>query len=176
MILRGITLGGVVFVCACQKMPETYAPPEQRQPFENFRPYRASRIVNMAAGEADGQIVRDISNYANGTWRWTGQHPTVRVPRGTSQALRFVIDFTIPEVTFKQTGPVSVSFYVNDHLLDTARYAAPGNQHFEKAVPPDWIEQGTATNLSAEIDKVYVSANDSERLGFILSSIGLKQE
>jgi hypothetical protein len=128
----------------------------------------------MGAGDADGQIVRDISNFANGTWRWTGQHPTVRLPRGNSQDIRYVIDFTIPEVTFKETGPVTISFYVNDHLVDRKSYTAPGTQHFEKAVPPNWIDEGNSTAVGAEIDKVFVSKNDGERLGFILTSIGLK--
>jgi hypothetical protein len=176
VILRLLLLTGAVLLSACEKMPETYAPPVQRQPFENFRPYRASRILNMSDGDAESRIVRDISRGPAASWRWTGQRPTVRLPGGTNNDLKYVIDFTIADVTFKETGPVNIAFYVNDHLLDRVRYASPGVQHFEKPVPPDWIDEGRENTVSAEIDKTYLAKDDDQRLGFILTTIGLKQE
>jgi hypothetical protein len=157
-------------------MPETYAPPVQRQPFENFRPYRASRLINMGDGDTDSRIVRDISHHADGTWRWTGQRPTVRLPEGSNKDVRYVIDFTVPRATFSQTGPVTLSFYVNGHVLDRIQYTSPGQQHFERAVPSDWLEDGKEAIVGAEIDKMYVAKDDDVRLGFILSAIGFKRE
>src|SRR5689334_21058101 len=118
---------------SCQNIPETYAPPEQRQPFENFRPYRVSRLVHMSGGDAESHFVRDISGAHSGSWRWTGQRPAVRVLIRSNENLHYLIDFTIPGATFEQTGPVTLSFYVNDHLLDRAVYTSPGVHHFEKA-------------------------------------------
>jgi hypothetical protein len=163
-------------LCACQSMPETYAPPVQRQPFENFRPYRSSRIVNMSDGDATVRIVRDVDAGLAGSWRWTGQHPTIRVPGGPAEDLLYVIDFTLPEVTFKDTGPVTLSFYVNDRLLDRVRYSSPGVQHFEKPVPAGWVQEDQEATVGAEIDKIWTSPEDGQRLGFILTSIGLKQQ
>jgi hypothetical protein len=157
-------------------MPETYAPPEQRQPFENFRPYRSTRIVNMSDGDVDSRILRDVAKGPNGSWRWTGQRPAIRLPGGNNTDLHYVIDFTIADVTFKETGPVTISFYVNDHVLDRVSYASPGTQHFDKPVPPDWIGEGVETIVGAEINKTYFAKDDSQHLGFILTSIGLKQE
>jgi hypothetical protein len=164
-------------LCACQSQPETYAPPVQRQPFENFRPYRSTRIVKMSDGDATARIVRDVdAGLAGGSWRWTGQHPTIRVPGGPVENLVYVIDFTLPQVTFKDTGPVTLSFYVNDHLLDRVRYSAPGVQHFEKRVPDGWAQEGQEATVGAEIDKIWTSPEDGKRLGFILTSMGLKQQ
>ncbi len=98
--------------------------------------------------------------------RGQGQNPLRR-------ALKYVIDFTLPEVTFKVTGPVTITFLVNDHVLDKVRYTAQGHQHFEKMVPPGWVELGQYAIAGAEIDKVWVSPTDGARLGFILSRIGL---
>jgi hypothetical protein len=156
-------------------MPAPYAPPEQRQPFENFAPYRVRRVVNMADGDAEKHFVRDIGGLA-GTWRWTGKHPEVRVLLRTNQMLHYVIDFTIVEATFKDTGPVTLSFFVNGHLLDQATYKAPGSQHFDKPVPEEWVEAGKDATVAAEIDKVWVSPVDGAALGFILSGIGLRQK
>jgi len=161
---------------ACQNMPEPYAPPEQRQTFENFRPYRVTRIVDMSDGDAPEHFVRDITNTGTGSWRWTMQRPTVRVVLRSNENLTYTIDFSIAEATFKDTGPVTVSFFVNDHPLDKIRYASSGQQHFEKKVPQDWVQPNQETTLAAEIDKVWVSKEDGTHLGFLLTRIGLKQE
>ena len=54
-------------------MPETYAPPIQRQPIENARPYRVQRLIAMGDGDAEAFIVKDIARGTpeGGAWRWT---------------------------------------------------------------------------------------------------------
>lgn len=157
-------------------MPEPYAPPEQRQTFENFRPYRVTRVVEMSDGDAAEHFVRDISGAGTANWRWVGQRPTVRVMLRSNQDLIYTIDFTIAGATFQDTGPVTLSFYVNDHLLDKVRYTSFGPHHFEKKVPADWVETNKEATVAAEIDKVWVSKDDGAKLGFLLTRIGLKQE
>ena len=176
MNLRSLVLLGAISAGSCQNMPEPYAPPEQRQPLENFRPYRVSAVVNMSDGDAAGHFVQDISPALAGTWRWTGQRPTVRVSMRANENLRYAIDFTIPGVTFEQTGPVTMSFYVNGHLLDQVRYTSFGPKRFVKPVPAEWVEKDQEATVAAEIDKLWVSPQDGSRLGFILTSIGLQQE
>jgi hypothetical protein len=156
-------------------MPAPYAPPEQRQPFEELAPYRISRLINMADGDAENYFIRDIGGLA-GNWRWTGKHPEVRLYLRSKQKLHYVIDFTIVEATFKDTGPVTLSFLVNGHLLDKVTYTTSGAQHFDKAVPEEWVEAGKDAIVGAEIDKPWISPADGAALGFILSRIGLRQE
>jgi len=156
-------------------MPDPYAPPEQRQPFENFAPYRISRVVNMADGDAESHFVRDIQGL-NGSWRWTGKHPEVRVFLRTNQMLHCIVDLTIADATFKVTGPVTLSFFVNGHVLDKATYSASGPQHFDEPVPPEWVEPGKESVVGAEIDKPWTSPADGVALGFILTRMGLSQE
>jgi len=170
-----LILAGAVLLSSCQNMPEPYAPPVQRQPFEDARPHRMSRMVEMADADSVSHIVGDISPGNPAPWRWTFQKPTVKVVPRTNQGLRYVIDFSLPEVTFKVTGPVKMTFLVNDHALDTVPYTASGEYHYEKAVPPDWVEPLKDTMLAASIDKVWVSPTDGAKLGFILTRIGLTQ-
>jgi hypothetical protein len=164
-----------VLVSSCQNMPEPYAPPVQRQPFEEGRPHRISRIVNMSDGDWMAHVVQDIPPGEPGPWKWTGQKPAIKVVSRTNQGLRYVIDFALPEATFKETGPVTMTFLVNDRVLDTVRYKASGEQHFEKAVPPEWVEPMKDTLLAASIDKVWIAPADGAKLGFILTRIGLTQ-
>lgn len=159
----------------CERMPETYAPPVQRQPFENFRPYRITRVVDMSDGDADAHIVRDVLP-GSGSWRWAGQHPVIRVALPKAENLIYTIDFSLADATFKSTGPVSMTFFVNDHELGSDRYTAPGSYHFEKSVPADWLEGSKDATVGAEVDKVWVSPEDGVKLGFILTRIGLRQD
>lgn len=156
-------------------MPEPYAPPVQRQPFENGRTHQVMRIVEMTNGDANAHIAQDIPVQPPGPWRWTGQKPTVKVNTSTNLGWRFIIDFSLPVVTMKVTGPVAMTFLVNDHPLDTIHYDKAGEYHYEKAVPPEWIEPSKDTLLAANIDKVYLAKNDGAKLGFILVRIGLTQ-
>jgi hypothetical protein len=166
---------GAVLLSACQQMPEPYAPPVQRQPFEDSRPHKATRMVNMIDGDAASHFVQDFAPGTPAPWRWTNQKPTVKVAMRTNQNLRYVIDFSLPEVTFKTTGPVTMTFLVNDRELDRIRYTKFGEYHYEKAVPPEWIEPYKNTLVAASIDKVFVAPADGAKLGFILTRIGLTQ-
>ncbi len=156
-------------------MPEPYAPPVQRQPFENFPPQRTARVINMSDPDATVYFVQDISGKLEGTWRWCQQRPTIRIRSRTNENLKYLIDFTLPEATFRDTGPVTLSFYVNDHLLDRVQYRSPGQLHFEKPVPPEWVTPDQDSTIAAEIDKMWVSKEDGARLGFILVRMGLTQ-
>jgi hypothetical protein len=157
-------------------MPEPYAPPEQRQTFENYRPYRIKQVVAMSDGDAPQHFVKDITENSGGSWRWTLQRPTVRLTPQSTENLVYIIDFTLPGTTFKDTGPVTLSYFVNDRLLDKIRYTEAGEHHFEKKVPGGWVEPGKEAIVAAEIDKMWVSKDDGARLGFLLTQIGLKQE
>lgn len=164
-----------VLVSSCQNMPEPYAPPVQRQPFEEGRPHRMQRMVSMSDGDWLSHRVQDLPSSEPSPWKWTGQKPTIKVVPRTNQGLRYVIDFSIAEATLKDTGPVTLTFLVNDHALESVRYTAPGDYHYEKAVPPGWVEPQKDTLLAASINKVWIAPADGAKLGFILTRIGLTQ-
>jgi hypothetical protein len=171
---RTAILLGTVLLSGCQNLPEPYAPPEQRQPFDHFEPYRIRRVVEMADGDANQHFVRDLLG-DTGPWRWATKHPEVRLTVRTNQNLRYTIDFSIVGQTFKDTGPLEFTFYVNGHALDHVRYTSEGQKHFEKAVPEDWILPGKENILGAEVDKLWYSPADHKPLGFIITRIGLTQ-
>ena len=131
-------------------------------------------MVAMSDPDASLHIVKDIEAGASGDpWRWTHQDPTVRILAATTQNLKLSADFALWDGAFKQTGPVELSFFVNDHLLDKVSYAAPGSKHFEKAVPPAWLRVDQESMLSVHIDKLYTAPQDGKKFGFILTRIGL---
>lgn len=163
-------------LCGCGNLPEPYAPPAQRPFFE--APAEAVRILNMADADAERHFVQDISaELAANTWRWTGKRPTIRLHPNTNRKLMYSIDFAIAGSTFEQTGPVTLSFFVNDRLLDRVHYAKPGRQRFQKPVPSEWVKPDENATLAAEIDKLWTPPPPGGTpLGFILVSLGLEQQ
>lgn len=172
--MRWIAIGMMLALCSCSEPVLEFAPPEQRPPIGEYRS-AAARVISMDEPDAPRRFVRDISEAAAANWRWTGQSPAVRIRVRSTENLKYVIDFTIADATYKETGPVTVTFTVNDHVLDRVRYASPGAKHFEKAVPAGWLEAGKDAIAGAQVDKVWVSKEDGARLGLILSRIGFTQ-
>jgi hypothetical protein len=171
----GLALAASLFASACQNMPGPSAIPVQRQPLEDFRPYRMSAIIDMSDEESSAHFVQDLTSNATSTWRWTGKRPILRVRMRSADNLRYVIDFSIAGVMLRNTGPLTVSFLVNDHVLDRVRYTREGVQHFEKAVPAGWVTAGQDITVGAEIDKPWVPPEGGPQLGILLTRIGLTQ-
>jgi hypothetical protein len=107
-------------------------------------------------------------------WRWTMQRPAIKVRLKSARNFRYHIDLALPEATFKETGPVTITFLVNGERLDSVRYDTPGQKSFEKAIPDGMLKEMSDNILSAEIDKVWISP-DKTPLGFIVSRFGLLQ-
>ena len=161
---------------ACQNIPATFPLPAQRAAVEDGRLYAATRILEMGDPAIAAFLVRGIGrDIEGGAWRWTGQRPTVRLRPRTNYGVYYAIEFTLPEATFKDTGPVTISYFVGDHLLDRVLYARAGGWHFDKLVPEDWITPQRDVELAAEVDKVWTSKIDGAKLGFVLNAMGLTQ-
>jgi hypothetical protein len=152
-------------------VPE-YPIPEQR-PLLKPVELPAGRVLNMDDPNVTARFVRDIGEELHGTWRWTLQRPAVRIRVRTNHPVKYTIDLALPEVTFDETGPVTIAFTVNDHVLDRVRYTTPRKHHFEKLVPKDWMQSGEIAIVGAEIDKLWVSKEDGKSFGFIIEQIGL---
>jgi hypothetical protein len=93
----------------------------------------------------------------------------------SAENLRYTIDFTLTELTLRSTGPLTVSFLVNDRVLDRARYDHDGAQHFEKPIPAGWVTAGQDITVGADVDKTWISPDGGPKLGIILTRIGLTQ-
>ncbi len=160
-------------MCACEKQPE-FPVPEQRVPIEIPKAL-SGRILNMDDPGVERYFVGDILTEPSSSWRWAFRHPAVKIRIRTDRPLKYIVDLAVPEITFRDTGPVTISFLVNNHVLDRVRYTTPGEHHFEKAIPPDWIVVGAENVAGAVIDKLWTAPGDGNQFGFILSRIGLAE-
>ena len=171
----GLVCAAVLTGSACRNMPGPFAPPVQRQPLADFRPYRMSAIVDMSDEDARRTSSRTSLRTRHPRGDGPGKQPAVRVRMRSAENLRYTIDFAIAEVMLRNTGPLTVSFLVNDRVLDRVRYDHDGSQHFEKPVPAGWVTAGQDVTVGAEIDKPWIPPEGGPKLGIILMRIGLTQ-
>jgi hypothetical protein len=171
----GLVCAASLIASACQNIPGPLATPVQRQALENFRPYKISAIVDMSDEDAPAHFVQDLTSNATSAWRWTGKRPTLRVRMRSAENLRYTIDFAVGGAMLRNTGPLTISFLVNDHVLDRVRFDREGVHHFEKAVPAGWVTAEQETTVGAEIDKPWIPPEGGPQLGIVLMRIGLTQ-
>jgi hypothetical protein len=74
--LRTLAVALFAILSACQRPPDTYAPPDQRPPAPALEP--PGMMLAMNDPEAVRQIVRDVYEPVDSPWRWTGQQPAAR--------------------------------------------------------------------------------------------------
>ena len=132
-------------------------------------------IVDLGEAGAAAHYIKDIED-GEGAWRWTGQRPTLKIFVFAKDRLRFSTDFTVWETALQQTGPVELSFFVNDRLLGKVRYAKPGYQHFEKPLPDGCVIPDADNTVGMAIDKLYTAPQDGKKFGVILTRIGFEPQ
>ncbi len=128
-------------------------------------------FVNMEDPAADAYIVRDISS-ERGVFRWTFLDPEIKLRVEDNKNLKFAMVFAIPEVTFKVTGPVTVSCAINGHPLASMRCPKADKYRLEKPVPADWVEPRRPISVTFHAEPRWVSPEDGQQLSFLLFTAG----
>lgn len=170
-----ITLAASLCLVACGGTNETFAPPPQRAPVQGIK-LSPRILLDMGNAASSPKIVKDIDAGPPVTgWRWAGQDPTVRVRPLVSGNFRYHIEFAIAGQTFRDTGPVTVTFVVNDHVIGHMRCDLPGTRIFDAPVPAGLVHAMADNTVAAHVDKVWVSKLDNARLGMIVVRMGLTQ-
>ena len=132
--------------------------------------------IRMNDPTADAYIARDISKTVEEkSWRWAYRHPALHFYLNSTSDLKFMMDAGVTETTFKETGPVTLTIAINNHVLDQVRFDHPGNQHFEKPVPAELLKPGAENLVTIEADKQWVSKTDGAVLSFVLIEAGFKK-
>ena len=161
-----------LLLCSCDRPPESYPPPEQRQP-QALTPDPSAMMVEMDDPDVAPHLAKDVYEaFGTSSWRWTAKQPTVKVLVYATDNVKLSTDFAIWDEGFKQTGPIELSFSVNGHPVDRVKYTTSGYKHFEKPVPAEWLSADTESTISVVVDKLYVSPQDGKAFGVILTRIG----
>lgn len=165
----------LVMLCGCTNIPDSYAPPVQRHPVSGPDTSHLKHFIAMNDPAAEDHFLADIGPLESGSWRWTRQHPTLRFVVPDPKGLKLSVDFSLSSDTMKETGPITIAYFVNGRALDTVRYEQPGGQHFEKAVPVDWLTGSEDVVVKLALDKVYTAPADGAKLGVTLVRAGFAE-
>ncbi|HYI94514.1 MAG TPA: hypothetical protein VEX68_13285 [Bryobacteraceae bacterium] len=129
--------------------------------------------VEMSHPAAPSAIVKDISGTVEaGSWRWTGEHPTLKVNVPDVQGWRLVARYAVSEVTFRKTGPVKITYAVNGKDLGTEIIKTPGDRVFNQPVDAAILKTGENI-ISIHVHNFWTSPTDGAKLGIILTGAGL---
>jgi hypothetical protein len=162
----------LLLLAGCGRAPDIYAPPIQRQPLTGTEAHLAS-FIDMSDPQADAYIVRDVSHTTEQrTWRWAYKHPELRFYLRSIANVKFSLDAGVPDPSFKDTGPVTLTIRINDREFDRLRFDRAGNQHYEKPVPAEFLRAGTENLVAIEPDRLWISKQDGAALGFVLVKAG----
>ncbi|HWR49546.1 MAG TPA: hypothetical protein VN428_00455 [Bryobacteraceae bacterium] len=160
-----IAAAALAVLASCAREPERFPPPPQRS-------LGVGAFVEMKDPDAGEYIVSGTRDFSEGAgWRWTHQRPELRFKLRRTEGWRFSLDLGLPAPNMEQTGPVTITFFINGRRLDRVRYPKPGDFHFEKAVPPEWLKSGELNVFAAYVEPSWVSP-DGEKLGFVLQRAG----
>jgi hypothetical protein len=116
-------------------------------------------------------VIKDVVVDEQGPWRWTGREPELRFVLSSVTNRTLIVEFVINDRTFRDTGPVTISFYVNEHLAGQERYTSDGDKVFEKAIPPSWLKGRPETRVRIYVHDAWPSPGGPE-LGILLKRIG----
>lgn len=165
-----------LLLTGCTKIETVYAPPIQRVPANEWAKGRLKPFITMDSPDAMDHVVEQVvPALESGLWRWTLQKPTFQFMLPETKGMKLRVDLTVPELTLKQTGPVTIQFFVQGHLLDRLTIDKPGDHRFLKPVPEDWLGTEMPVVVRLEIDKMWKSPVDGIERGFIVTRLGFVQ-
>ena len=162
----------LILAFSCGRQQDSYPAPPQRRDFSGPDPKPAS-YVGMGDPEVDRFIVSGIvlGDSLDGR-RWTSERPELRFALDHTANLKLEMNLVVPRVTLRDTGPITVTFFVNGKQLGKLYCPAPDRYTFEAPVPEAWLHAGADNRVVASVDKYWTSSEDGQRLGFILSDAG----
>jgi hypothetical protein len=171
--MRVVIALAFLLLAGCVRAPESYPPPIQRKPLPDAEGSAPGLLINMSDANAGAYFVRDIgAGLEGGRWRWTNQRPELKFFLQSINGLKLVWDFSVAEATFKETGPVTVSFYVNGQPVGRVPCPKPGDYKFEQPVRTALLRANQYNTIAAEADKLWVSPTDGVKLGFTMTRAG----
>lgn len=132
-------------------------------------------FVYMSQAGADAYIVGGMRDKSEGPWRWTHERPVLRFYLPETARLRFRMDLTLPDNTFQETGPLTLTLALNGAEFDRVRYDKPGQQRYDHVVPAELMRENAVNEVAIVPDKTAGRAAPGERLGFVLTSAGFAE-
>src|SRR5574340_865522 len=140
---------------ACGPRPQWYGMPAQRSAGPASQPMTLGPFATMADVNADAYIVSGVNEPdPKSPWRWTQARTQMRFYLPQVRGLKFTVDLVLPEASFNETGPVTVSVHVNGTLLGKQRFESAGRHTLELPAPERLLKRDALNMVVIEPDKI----------------------
>ncbi len=163
-----------LFAAACGREAGWFPIPQQQSLDLGMDPGGIGPSVNMSDADAGDYIVRDIDRMP-GVWRWAFAHPELRFRVSQAEGLRFTAQIAIPQVTFRVTGPVTVTYFIDGRQFGAILCEHAGQFVIDQPVPAAWLHPGRYIHITFEADRHWVSPEDGAQLSFQLIQAGFQK-
>jgi len=156
---------------SCGRQPGVYVPPPQLSTDLGPDPGSDMAFVKMDDPQANEFLVKDISPESDHR-RWAFIHPELHFRVKDAHNLTFTAELTVPDVTFKVTGPVTITYSVNGRALGILRCDRAGDFRIEAPVTEGIVEPGKFISVTFDAHPRWISPEDHAELSFLLRSAG----
>lgn len=163
-----------LLAASCGREAGSYAPPPQQSLDLGTDPGHLKAYIVMDDPTVEQYVVKDLSP-ERGIRKWAFIEPELKFQVKDTRHLKLVAEFAIPEVTYKVTGPVTVSGSVNGHAVGSIRCDHAGDWRLEKPVPDGVVKSGDEVHVTFAANPRWVSPDDGAQLSFLLRGAGLTQ-
>jgi hypothetical protein len=164
----------IILAGACGREAGWYPIPAQQSLDLGSDPSGVGAFVKMSDADADDYIVHDIGRMP-GVWRWAFTHPELRFRLKSAEGTHFVGEIAIPDITFRVTGPVRITYFIDGRMLGSIRCDRSGKFDIDQAVPAGWVEGNRYVHVTFETDRRWVSPDDGAELSFQLLQAGFQK-
>jgi hypothetical protein len=131
------------------------------------------RLLKMNGLDAKFAVLAGVDGAGTGTGRkWTDDTARFQFRVSDLSASDLYLRYAVPEVTFRQTGPVRVSIDVNGKPFDSFLRTAPGDGEFRHPADGILAKPFEPFIVSIRINPPYVAKDDNAKLGILLDEIG----
>jgi hypothetical protein len=132
-------------------------------------------VENSTPGNERGMI-RDFMAVPPGRWRWTYEHPALLMAAPKRSNTKFSMDFVIHSATFKETGPIRLSVFINGQKIGEKLYTSAENQNFSATVPEAALRDDGIALVETRLDKYYKSPEDGQKMGYLFLRAALTSD
>jgi len=142
------------------------------QPYCSANLTLTEAALRMGHPDAPKHRLRDCMGTADLVWTFEKPALLFHVPKAANT--RFKMEFRAVDVTFKKTGPFTMTVWLNGNSIGRKSIDAPGNHTFETAIPTDFLRDDGLALVETTLDKYYIAEADGQKLGYLLGNVGFR--
>ncbi len=160
------------WACGCNSGKQFHPLPAQVVAISDQDPGGLPRRVSFGDTDANDYIVDGING--GDAFRWTREHPQVRLLRPAGPDCTFYMKFRLAERTMEDTGPVTIQVKMNGRQFKSYRYEAAGVYLIEDPCPVSEESIPGPTLIEAGSTPMWTSPDDGAKLGYLIQEIGYR--